>query len=53
MKKNQIRRLPVIQNNKIVGIISMGDIAVNLDEEDVGEAFGCICNNDDGEKHWF
>ena len=51
MKKNQIRRLPVIENNKIVGILSMGDISINLDEEDVGEAFSCICDNGDGEKH--
>ena len=47
MKKNQIRRLPVIENNKIVGILSMGDIAVTLDEEDVGDTLGCICGDDD------
>lgn len=51
MKKNQIRRLPVIEDNKIVGILSMGDIAVTLDEEETGEAFACICDDDDGEKH--
>lgn len=51
MKKNQIRRLPVIEDNKIVGILSMGDIAVTLDEEETGEAFSCICDDDDGEKH--
>ena len=47
MKKNQIRRLPVIQNNKIVGILSMGDIAITLDEEDVGDTLGCICEDND------
>ena len=46
MKRNQIRRLPVIENNKIVGILSMGDIAINLDEEDVGDTLGCICEDD-------
>lgn len=51
MKKNQIRRLPVIEDNKIVGILSMGDIAVTLDEKKTGEALGCICDDDDGEKH--
>lgn len=51
MKKNQIRRLPVIENNKIVGILSIGDIAKSLDEEDVGETLGCICDCGDGEKH--
>lgn len=51
MKKNQIRRLPVIENNKIIGILSMGDIAQTLDEEDVGETLGCICECGNGEKH--
>lgn len=51
MKDNQIRRLPVIQDNKIVGILSMGDIALTLDEEETGEAFACICEEDDEEKH--
>lgn len=51
MKKNQIRRLPVIEDNKIVGILTMGDIAVTLDEEEIGETVSCICDDDDGEKH--
>jgi CBS domain-containing protein len=29
MAENQIRRLPVVENNKIVGIIALGDLAVN------------------------
>lgn len=51
MKKNQVRRLPVIENNKIVGILSMKDLAECLDEEETGEAISCICDDDDGEKH--
>ena len=51
MKKNQIRRLPVIEDEKIVGILSMGDIAVTLEEEEIGETFSCICEDDDCEKH--
>ena len=31
MKKQQIRRLPVIEQEKLVGMISIGDIAVNSD----------------------
>ncbi|MCX7747211.1 MAG: CBS domain-containing protein [Clostridia bacterium] len=27
MSKNQIRRLPVVENNKVIGIIALGDIA--------------------------
>ena len=53
MKKNQIRRLPVIENNKIIGVLSIGDIAQTLDEDDVGETLSCICGcgNGNSEKH--
>ena len=37
MEKYQIRRLPVITDHKLVGIISQGDIARNYSEEKVGE----------------
>lgn len=30
MEQKRIRRLPVIQNDKLVGLISVGDIAANL-----------------------
>lgn len=31
MKKQQIRRLPVVEDNKLVGMLSIGDIAVRSD----------------------
>lgn len=31
MKKQQIRRLPVMKDNKLVGMLSIGDIAVRSD----------------------
>lgn len=37
MEKYQIRRLPVITDHRLVGIISQGDIARNYTEERVGE----------------
>ncbi|UUL77520.1 CBS domain-containing protein [Pseudarthrobacter sp. Fe7] len=37
MEKYQIRRLPVITDHKLVGIISQGDIARNYSEQRVGE----------------
>ncbi|MEK0153995.1 CBS domain-containing protein [Arthrobacter oryzae] len=37
MEQYQIRRLPVISDHKLVGIISQGDIARNYSEERVGE----------------
>ena len=29
MKKQQVRRLPVLENGKILGMISLGDLAVS------------------------
>lgn len=29
MSENQIRRLPVVDNNKVVGILTLGDLAAN------------------------
>jgi CBS domain-containing protein len=38
MKEHKIRRLPVIDDNKrLVGIVSQGDLATSIDEEQVGE----------------
>lgn len=44
MAASQIRRLPVVDaSDRLVGIISIGDIAVKgQDEEDVGESLGEI-----------
>jgi len=35
MAEEQIRRLPVVENGRLVGIVSLGDIAVQLMEEEV------------------
>ena len=37
MIDHKVRRLPVIDDRKLVGIISQADIATNLDEEKVGD----------------
>jgi CBS domain-containing protein len=37
MKEHAVRRLPVIDGHDLVGIVSQGDLAKNIDEEDVGE----------------
>jgi CBS domain-containing protein len=29
MSQQQIRRLPVVENNKLVGMLALGDIAAN------------------------
>ena len=40
MKKQQIRRLPVMENEVLLGMISLGDVAINARHADteVGEA---------------
>lgn len=38
MAKRQIRRLPVVQDGRLVGMVSLGDIAVKGEEEDAADA---------------
>lgn len=47
MEKNQIRRLPVIEDNKIVGMLTISDLAQNLDDYEVGHTIECICDGDE------
>lgn len=43
MAKNQIRRLPVVENGKLVGILSIGDLAtVNIYANEAGDALSNI-----------
>jgi CBS domain-containing protein len=42
MIDKKVRRLPVIDGHELVGIISQGDIAVNIDEAKVGELVEAI-----------
>ena len=48
MSENQVRRLPVIDDNKIVGILSLGDLASNnnVDVESLGRTLENICGCD-------
>lgn len=43
MTENQIRRLPVIDNQRVVGMISEADLARNLPEQAVGQFVEAIC----------
>jgi CBS domain-containing protein len=36
MADHQVRRLPVIDGHELVGIVSQADIALNVEEDDVG-----------------
>jgi CBS domain-containing protein len=42
MTQHKVRRLPVIDGRECVGIISQADIAIHLDEEQVGELVEAI-----------
>jgi CBS domain-containing protein len=43
MADNQIRRLPVIDDQRVVGMISEADLARNLPEQAVGQFVEAIC----------
>ncbi|MFR0822993.1 MAG: CBS domain-containing protein [Clostridia bacterium] len=49
MSQNQIRRLPVVENNKIVGIITLGDLSANqnVSTQGVCETLENICGCQD------
>ena len=42
MKDHKIRRLPVIDGHDLVGMVSQADLAVNVDEEIVGDLVEAI-----------
>ncbi|MDA8352057.1 MAG: CBS domain-containing protein [Firmicutes bacterium] len=43
MAQNQIRRLPVVENNQLVGMVSLGDLAVrNTLSNEAGQALSNI-----------
>lgn len=47
MAKNQIRRVPVVEDEKLVGIISVGDLAKNneVPEQELSNCMSHICND--------
>ena len=42
MKDEKVRRLPVIDGHDLVGIVSQGDLATEIDEDDVGDLVEAI-----------
>jgi CBS domain-containing protein len=42
MKDNKVRRLPVIDGHDLIGVVSLGDLATNLEDGQVGELVEAI-----------
>lgn len=42
MSEWQVRRLPIVENDKLVGIVSLGDIAIDYDFD--VEVSNCLCD---------
>jgi len=42
MKQHKVRRLPVIDGHELIGVVSQGDVARNIDETKVGELVEAI-----------
>jgi CBS domain-containing protein len=49
MSRHQVRRLPVVENGRLVGVIAQADIALK-DNERTGELVGAISEPSDGER---
>ena len=49
MSEKQIRRIPVTQNNKVIGILTLGDLAANqsVDQKELCDTIECICGTDE------
>jgi CBS domain-containing protein len=49
MSEHQIRRLPVVENERLVGIVSLGDIAISHVPEIAGESLASV--SEPGGRH--
>ena len=46
MSENQVKRIPVVDNNKIVGILTLGDLSANtqVSDKSVSDTLNNICS---------
>jgi CBS domain-containing protein len=49
MARHQVRRLPVVENGRLVGVVAQADIALK-DNERTGQLVGAISEPSDGER---
>jgi CBS domain-containing protein len=50
MARHQVRRLPVVENDRLVGIVAQADIALSENEKKTGELVEAISEPSEGER---
>jgi len=50
MARHQVRRLPVVENGRLVGIVAQADIALRKNETKTGELVEAISEPSEGER---
>jgi CBS domain-containing protein len=50
MARHQVRRLPVVENGRLVGIVAQADIALSENEKKTGELVVAISERSEGER---
>jgi CBS domain-containing protein len=50
MARHQVRRLPVVESGRLVGIVAQADIALSEDEKKTGRLVGAISEPSGGER---
>jgi CBS domain-containing protein len=50
MARHQVRRLPVVENGRLVGIVAQADIALNEKEKNTGRLVEAISEPSEGER---
>jgi CBS-domain-containing membrane protein len=50
MARHQVRRLPVVENGRLVGIVAQADIALGEDEKKTGALVEAISAPSEGER---
>jgi CBS domain-containing protein len=50
MARHQVRRLPVVEDGRLVGIVALADIALRKDETKTGELVEAISAPSDGDR---
>jgi CBS domain-containing protein len=50
MAHHQVRRLPVVENGRLVGMVAQADIALKENEKRTGQLVGAISERSEGER---